>query len=249
MKLHYVVDGAGTPVTFIHGFTQTSVSWRPVLACMPANIQATLLDAPGHGNSLDATRNLEETAADVLDTMPDGVLVGYSMGARIALHAAITHSPKIHALCLISGTAGIEDDSERAQRKHNDDALADHIEAIGTKKFISEWLSQPMFTGLTSENAGINDRLRNTAQGLANSLRFCGTGTQKPLWSHLHTVTIPVLIIVGEKDQKFLDLGKRMATLFPNCQLHVMKNVGHSAHAEDPQQFGKIFSSWLSERQ
>lgn len=249
MNLHCVTSGTGTPVTFIHGFTQTALSWKPVLTHIPHNIQATLIDAPGHGDSRDAQRTLSKAGADVAETMPAGVLVGYSMGARIALHAALTQSPKIHALCLISGTAGIDDDVERAQRKHNDDALADHIEDIGTEQFISEWLAQPMFAGLTSANAGIDDRLRNTAGGLANSLRFCGTGTQAPLWSQLPSVTIPVLIIVGEKDQKFLDIGKRMASLFPQCELNVMTGVGHSAHAEDPAQFGRIFATWLSQRQ
>ena len=248
MILHSVTTGAGKAVSFVHGFTQTQRSWEPLVKQFTASIEATLIDVPGHGDTPFSNRNLDEAGADIVETMRQGVLVGYSMGARMALHAALTHSPKIQGLCLISGTAGIEDAEERATRKKHDEQLATHIENIGVEKFIDEWLAQPLFDGLNNETSMKNDRLRNTPQGLANSLRYCGTGTQESLWNQLETITIPVLIVVGELDEKFVAIGKRMAQLLPHCEIHIMKSVGHTAHLEDPRQFTEIFENWLLDR-
>lgn len=246
MKLHFEYVGTGRPVAFLHGFTQTGRSWYPVIDIMKTPIYAQLLDAPGHGNTTFADRDLQQIGADIVDTMSTGVLVGYSMGARMALHAALTGSPKITALCLISGTPGIDTQKERDDRIQQDNDLATRIEQIGTPAFLAEWLSLPLFSGLTDKTNQLNDRLRNTATGLAASLRLAGTGTQLPLWDALSSVTIPVLIIAGEKDPKFVAIAQKMAELIPRCELHVMKDVGHTAHLEDPSQFAGIFEQWLA---
>lgn len=247
MKLHCEIVGTGRPVAFLHGFTQTGRSWQPVLDRLHLPITAQLLDAPGHGHSTVSDRNLSQIGSDIVETISTGVLVGYSMGARMALHAALTKSSKITALCLISGTAGLDTQQERDNRREHDDSLAQRIEKIGVPEFITEWLSNPLFAGLTEATNQLDDRLRNTAAGLAASLRTSGTGTQMPLWDQLPTIGIPVLIIAGENDQKFVKLAQRMAGLFPRCELHVMKNVGHTAHLEDPEQFVQIFEAWLSQ--
>lgn len=241
--------GDGSPVAFIHGFTQTSQSWLPVLTQMRLPLMAQLIDAPGHGESSDARRSLQQIGLDIVDTMRPGTLVGYSMGARMALHAAITGSDVINSLCLISGTAGIEDERERATRRNNDDALADKIEKIGIEAFVHEWLQQPIFSSLDDAKAQRDDRMRNTASGLADSLRYAGTGTQDSLWQKLSSITIPVLLIAGEKDTKFVDIARRMSAALPQSDLHIMKNVGHTAHLEDPAQFTSIFEHWLEKRQ
>lgn len=247
MKLHSEVVGHGKAVAFLHGFTQTGRSWQPVLDLVHLPIRAQLLDAPGHGGSTIADRNLAQVGDDIVETISTGVLVGYSMGARMALHAAVTQSPKINALCLISGTAGLESSEERDSRTQQDNKLASRIENIGIPSFITEWLGNPLFAGLTDVTNQRDDRLRNTAEGLATSLRHTGTGTQLPLWEKLSSIAVPVLIIAGERDQKFVDIAHKMAALIPRSELHVMKNVGHTAHLEDPEQFVQIFERWLTQ--
>lgn len=212
-------------------------------------LTAQLIDAPGHGDSHDGRRSLQQIGHDIVETMNPGTLVGYSMGARMALHAALTGSDRVNSLCLISGTPGIEDTDERRTRKNNDDALADRIETIGIESFLTEWLNQALFSTLSEANTQRDDRMRNTASGLADSLRYAGTGTQNSLWQQLSSITIPVLIIAGEKDAKFVDIAQKMLPLLSTAELHIMKNVGHTAHLEDPTQFANIFEQWLQKRQ
>jgi 2-succinyl-6-hydroxy-2,4-cyclohexadiene-1-carboxylate synthase len=177
--------------------------------------------------------------------MPAGILVGYSMGARMALHAALQHPEKVTHLVLVSGTAGIADNAEREQRIASDTELAARIERIGVPAFIDEWLALPMFSGLTPTTSQREERLRNTATGLADSLRYAGTGTQLSLWDQLSTLRMPVLIIAGEKDAKFVRLAQRMHELIDSSTLAIVPESGHSVHLEATATFTEIFLKWL----
>jgi 2-succinyl-6-hydroxy-2,4-cyclohexadiene-1-carboxylate synthase len=173
MTLSSHAIGNGSPATFLHGFTQTSRSWSHLVEKLP--FTSTLIDLPGHGDSPDGRRSLTQTAEEIADTMPTGCLIGYSMGARMALHTALQHPHKVSALVLISGTAGIRDNAERTARRLSDIELATRIQELGVPAFIDEWLSQPLFAGLNSVTNQRADRLRNHPVGLADSLRFAGT--------------------------------------------------------------------------
>lgn len=234
----------GRPVTFLHGFTQTSDSWLPVLGCLHG-VNATLIDAPGHGENAGAAGNLWDTAAAVADAMPPGVLVGYSMGARMALHVALIHPARVHSLVLVSGTPGIEDSVERASRRESDNSLADRIEQVGTRVFVDEWLALPMFAGLDDAAARRADRYANPAAGLAGSLRLAGTGTQDDLWPRLDGLHCPVLIVTGSLDAKFTAIGARMARMIPGAEQSVVADAGHTVHLEQTQTFCSVVNGWL----
>ena len=244
MTLTHETVGTGRPATFVHGFTQTRSSWNPVMRLL-TDVRATLVDAPGHGGSPDGRRSLWECADDIAKVMEAGVLVGYSMGARMALHCALAHPDKVHSLVLISGTPGIRDNDERAARRASDNALADKIESIGVPAFIDEWLANPMFSGLTPETAMRQARLTNTASGLADSLRYAGTGTQDDLWHRLGELSMPVLVVHGENDPKFASIASDMHAAVPGSSLVCVANVGHTVHLEDTATFAKALMSWL----
>lgn len=245
MTLGCEILGEGRNITFVHGFTQTSQSWKPLLTHLRTPLHSQLIDAPGHGLSLNGARSLLEAGHDIVATMQRGILVGYSMGARMCLHAALTKSEKVTSLILISGTAGIRNDEERAQRVHNDNTLADHICTIGVDAFITEWMQQPLFATLPSTDEDVSDRQRNTSQGLADSLRYAGTGTQRPLWDELHNITVPVLLIAGERDSKFVQIAREMNSYLPNSTLRVIPDAGHSVHLENPQAVASEIDDWL----
>lgn len=245
MKLATLTRGTGTPVTFLHGFTQTKESWLPVIDSLHVSVEAALLDCPGHGESPVEGRTLEQSAEDVANSMKPGVLVGYSMGARIALHTALQSPHNVQALVLVSGTPGLRTKSERDDRKNSDNALAQYIEEIGVDTFIPEWLSNPMFQRLPMELADIPRRCSNSARGLADSLRFAGTGTQASLWDQLPSLTMPVLVITGDNDEKFTEIARQMASAISHVEHRIMNDVGHTCHLEDVSQFVDVFEEWF----
>jgi 2-succinyl-6-hydroxy-2,4-cyclohexadiene-1-carboxylate synthase len=224
-------------LVLLHGFTQTGASWRPVLAALGGRYKAIAPDLPGHGAF--AARPASFPACDAylraLARRPV-VLAGYSMGGRIALHAALGAGAPVARLVLVSASPGLADPAERAVRKRSDDALAERIEAIGVDAFVREWAAQPLFAGLprgVAEQAGA-DRRRNTAAGLAAALRGLGTGVMPSLWDRLPELTLPVTLVAGERDAKFLAIAERMAAALPAGRLVVAEGAGHAVPLEDP---------------
>ncbi len=231
-----------------HGFTQTARSWAEIerrLAVLAPHLATTAVDLPGHGTATNITTGLWGSADHLVDSGGTGAYVGYSMGGRVALHAALAHPERVTSLVLIGATAGIVDSAERFERREWDERLADRIEAIGVDMFIDEWLANPLFGGLDEESAARNDRLRNTAEGLASSLRTCGTGTQDSLWDRLAEIHCPTLVLVGEHDTKFRALGDRLVAAIPDSRLTIIADSGHSVHLEAPQATAAALSEFL----
>jgi 2-succinyl-6-hydroxy-2,4-cyclohexadiene-1-carboxylate synthase len=223
----------------LHGFTQTGASWGRV----GTSLDASCPDLPGHGTRSTVRADLWQSADLVAGAEGAGVYAGYSMGGRLALHIALSRPDVVEGLVLVSATAGIDDATERAARRASDDALADHIEAIGADAFLAEWLAQPLFAGLpTDARAG-----RSTdAAGLASSLRLCGTGRQEPLWARLHDITVPALVLAGERDSKYVELAERLVHDLPRAELTVIADAGHAVHLEQPDAFTIAVRDWLA---
>jgi 2-succinyl-6-hydroxy-2,4-cyclohexadiene-1-carboxylate synthase len=225
-------------LVLLHGFTQTGRSWQPIAHALAGRYRALAPDLPGHG-SFAERRPASFAACDAyLRALVDGpfTLAGYSMGGRIALHAAFSLGPRVERLVLIGASPGIADQAERAARAAADAALADRIEAIGIEAFVREWGAQPLFAGMPRGVAELadEDRLRNTAAGLAAALRGLGTGVMPPLWERLGELALPVDLVVGERDEKFRAIAERMGAALPSARLHVVEGAGHAVHLEAP---------------
>ncbi len=231
-----------------HGFTQTARSWDTVARLLIERfprVEIRSIDLPGHGVASDRRGDLWDGARRLLAEGGRGIYVGYSMGGRVALHAALRQPDLVEHLVLIGTTAGIDDPQERAARRAADDQLADRIESIGLEAFIDEWLANPLFAGLTPATALRDDRLRNTVEGLSSSLRSAGAGTQEPLWERLGEIRAPVLVLAGEYDTKFVTLGRRLAALLPLAEFVMVPGVGHSTHLEAPAATVDAITTWL----
>jgi 2-succinyl-6-hydroxy-2,4-cyclohexadiene-1-carboxylate synthase len=244
----FVPDGvAAGRLVLVHGFTQTSACWSPVDADLAADHELVLLDAPGHGASALIAADLPTGGRAMVAAGGPATYLGYSMGARFCLHAALASPALVERLVLISGTAGIDDAAERAERRQRDERLADHLVDVGVERFVDEWLAQPMFAGLSPVNAHRRARLANTVDGLASSLRLAGTGTQEPLWDRLGVLRMPVLVVAGADDAAFAERGRRLAaSIGPNAELAVIDGAGHTVHLEQPERFLGTLRGWLA---
>jgi 2-succinyl-6-hydroxy-2,4-cyclohexadiene-1-carboxylate synthase len=236
----------------LHGFTQTGASWAPIVAELEGRFPIIVPDAPGHGGSSQVRADLWRTADLLVGTVGRPALwVGYSMGGRTALHVALAHPDQVEGLVLISATAGIGAPEERDARRAADDALAARIEADGTEAFLDFWLAQPLFSTLPPGSAGREERLANTPDGLASSLRLAGTGSQEPLWARLAELrerSLPVLLIAGDLDTKYRDQAYRMASAIgPSARVLIVSGAGHACHLEQPRVVSAAISAMADE--
>ena len=249
MRLHgeHDGDGAGSGrLVLLHGFTQTGRCWGPVGEVLARDHGVVRLDAPGHGGSSAVRADLTETGRLAVEAGGPAVYLGYSMGARMALHAALDHGEAVQGLVLVGGTAGIEDDDERASRRQRDLLLARRLCDDGVDAFLSEWLAQPLFAGLPPWAHFADERRRNTAEGLASSLELAGTGSQVPRWKDLERLPMPVLVMAGTEDQRYAELAQRIAAgIGTNAAVALVPGAGHAAHLEQPDAFLDQLLPWL----
>ena len=248
-SLHVTTYGSGPLVVACHGFTQTGESWRTLATHLQDSHTIVALDLPGHGGSAHVQANLEETAAMIASIAAGEQfsLLGYSLGARVALTATLAKIEGLNRSILISGTAGIEDDQERVQRRMLDEALADEIEdEDDVAAFIERWLAQPLFASLPRALAGSDERLVNTPAGLASSLRLSGTGTQKPSWDRLDSIDVPVDLIVGAQDQRYVEINTAMVERLRHGRLHVVDDAGHAVHLEQANRVATLLGDILA---
>lgn len=247
MFLHAERRGQGPPLVLVHGFTQTRRCWGAEADALAADHEVVRVDAPGHGRSAGIMAGLRTGGRLVADQGGLATYLGYSMGARLCLHLALSNPELVRGLVLLAGTAGIEDDDERAARRQQDLATAARIEQEGLEAFLDAWLAQPLFAGLPPERQFRNERLENTVEGLMASLEQTGTGMQDPSWHKLHRLSMPVLVLAGADDLKFAALAERMAgEIGANATLGLVEGAGHAAHLEQPDRFLAIVRPWLT---
>ena len=173
------------------------------------------------------------------------------MGGRVALHFAATYPTKVRRLILESASPGLATEGERLERQVNDEELARKIELHGVEDFLRHWERLPLFESQLQLPGPVRterhaQRLRNTKAGLASALRGLGTGVLPSLWDVLPNIKTRTLIIVGELDAKFVEIGKEMAAVLPQAELVIVSGVGHTVHLERPRRWVEAIDEFIS---
>src|SRR5712692_1618201 len=244
VRLNYFVEGEGTPVTLLHGFTQSGRSWQEVISTMPKGWRWVVPDLRGHGETRiapGAPCTMDACTGD-LDLLWNHLgierthLVGYSMGGRLALHVATRRPERVLSLLTIGAHAGLEEEA-REGRQRGDEALAQRIEKDGIEAFVKYWSRQPLFAGLERRGPAFSaqlraERMRNHVAGLAASLRGMGAGVMEPLWDQLANITVPCTFVAGQEDHGYVASARRLAALVPDARTEVIPRSGHTVQLE-----------------
>ncbi len=247
----YQERGNGPPLVLLHGFTGSSVNWQEQLLRFSVSHRVLAIDLLGHGRTsshLAPERFAMPAVRDDLIAIFESLrlsavnLLGYSMGGRLALYVAATRPAYLQSLILESASPGLQTTDQRLARIENDERLANEIEAYGISAFVDRWQQLPLFASqkrIPKEKRDMlfSQRLTNSVSGLANSLRGMGTGRQPSLWSALDTISLPVLLLAGNLDEKYTSLARQMEAALPHAELHVFPGVGHNTHLENPDGF------------
>ena len=259
IRYHVEVCGEGFPLLLLHGFTGDSSTWTPFCSVWGRHSRLIIPDIIGHGQTgspHDLIRyQMEAAAADLIFILDQlGIekvdLLGYSMGGRLALTFAITYPERIRKLILESASPGLKTDEERIQRRMKDGELANFITEHGIPSFVDYWEAIPLFSTMNNLPDSIREsireqRLSNNARGLANSLVGMGTGSQPSWWEKLNQLNCEILLVTGEKDEKFCRIAEKMQAGIKKASWIAINDCGHAIHVEQKEKFGTIVSDFL----
>jgi 2-succinyl-6-hydroxy-2,4-cyclohexadiene-1-carboxylate synthase len=223
-------------VTFVPGFMQRGEAWEPVAGALAERYRVRCLDF----TTYTFEERLEEIPAG-------GAVVGYSMGGRLSLHAALRDPDAFKALVLIGVSAGIDDPEERRRR---DEELAAWIERHSIEEVVERWERLPVFASQSGELRAAQraERLSHDPRRLAQLLRSAGQGATPPVWDRLGELRCPVLLIAGEHDQRYVEAAHRMAGLIADARVTVVPGAGHAPQLEQPALVAELLDEYLADR-
>ncbi|BDI17381.1 putative 2-succinyl-6-hydroxy-2,4-cyclohexadiene-1-carboxylate synthase [Nostoc cf. commune SO-36] len=220
------------------------------------------LDLPGHGktqvlggNDYYTMVNTAHALINLLDELKisECFLVGYSMGGRLALYLTLHFPERFLKVVLESASPGLPTEAERLERIKIDTQigrkLTRSIEKSDFATFLSNWYNQPIFGYIKNHpeyDRMVESRLQNNPEELDKSLRFMGTGCQPSLWEKLPNNKIPLLLLAGEYDEKFISINIEIAKLCKFAQLKIISNAGHNIHFENTLAFVENVKEFLS---
>ncbi|MCG3087583.1 2-succinyl-6-hydroxy-2,4-cyclohexadiene-1-carboxylate synthase [Sporosarcina cyprini] len=259
MYVEQFVNPEKPAIVFLHGFTGSTSTWRGAMNTLKDDYSVYAVDLIGHGKTSIPTEParyaMSEQVAD-LDCLFDQlqlsrfILVGYSMGGRLAIGYTASHPEKIEALLLESSSPGLQKEEERIARRASDASLAERILHDGIETFVNNWENIPLFESqkmlsVDKRQAIREERMSQSPSGLANSLRGFGTGSQPSYWEVLNELQMPVLLMTGELDSKFVAIAREMKKDLPNASQIIVPQAGHAIHVEKPELFVTIVKEYL----
>lgn len=227
-------------VMFLPGFMQHADSWLTVAGTVSDRCEVTVLEFE--------TWTWEERLAEVARAAAPGTaLVGYSMGGRLALHAALRDPARYAALVLLGAHAGIE--AGRDARRAADEELASWMEERAIDEVVARWEGNPVFA---TQSEGLRelqreDRLRHDPRDLARLLRSGGQGAVAPVWDRLGALAMPVLALAGALDTPYAKAAERLAAAVPDGRMATIPGAGHAAHLEEPHATAEAIAAFLHE--
>ena len=254
----FIGDPKDPPLVLLHGFLGSGKSWLELAQAFSGNYFCILPDLPGHGENIyldiNSTLNfdfLTNWLSRSLDEIPVSKihLVGYSLGGRAALAFASRYPDRILTLTIESASPGIVDTDERARRVDEDSARAQSILRDGLTAFVENWYRTPLFASLQDHPQTLSvlkeSASRNDPRWMAKIIRELSPGLQTPLWDALSDLSFPVLLIAGEKDEKYVQGIQKMSERIPAAQKNIVSDAGHNVHAEQPGTYISLLKDFL----
>ena len=255
-------------ILFLHGFMGDRTEFELAIADISKQFYCVAINLPAHGE-IDVIKQMTDQIADQDDyytiqstanlvikfldflRIEQCFLVGYSMGGRLALYLTIYFPQYFHKVVLESASAGLRTAAEKSNRLAKDQKLAtelEHLKHHDFRLFLENWYQQSIFASLRSHPnfpQMLEKRLNNSPAQLAKSLRNLSIGMQPSLWEKLSENEVPLLLLVGELDLKFVQVNQQMQQLCKLSQLQIVPNCGHNIHFENPNLFIEKIKSFF----
>lgn len=247
VRLHYAQQGpsAGAAIILLHGYSDSSFSFRRVLPLLPPWIRVIAPDLRGHGDSdrpADGYR-MTDLADDVLQLMdalnvPSAIIVGHSMGSFVA-QALVERAPQRVTGLVLLGSSALPVNDTIVELSAAVESLSDPIDEEFVRAFQYGTIAQHVPRSFM-DSAVANSRRMPAAvwkRALTGLMAF------QPA---LPRAGVPTLVLGGTRDTVFsVAEQSALAQQYPSARLQLVDGVGHALHWEQPETFVKELLRFL----
>ena len=254
IELHYLAAGQGPTVILLHGYTQTSRMWRPIIPQLAKNFSVIAPDLPGIGDSAIPTDGMDmKTAAIRIHDLAKSLgvnkarVVGHDIGLMVAYAYAAQFPSETEKLVVMDaflpGVAGWES-------VYNNPGIW-HFRFNGpTPEALVKGRERIYFEHYWNDFAADKTHSISEADRVAYTAAYARPGRMRAGWAYFVSfiqaandfsqlsktkLTMPVLAIGGEKANGDI-LGQQMKIVASNSTMIVLKNTGHWILEENPKE-------------
>lgn len=187
--------------------------------------------------------HFSEKILELTESGNANILLGYSLGGRLALHALLSSPGSFSAAIIISAHPGLETEKEKTFRKDQDAFLANQFLVMPWENLMKKWDSQAIFKNSKQIKRYEKDFNRTF---LAQSLLNYSLGCQENLREQISRLNLPLLWVVGDQDQKFSGIAKKITLYHPSSAILSIPGAGHRVPWDEPMKLQKAVYSFLS---
>lgn len=248
-------QGRGTPIIFLHGFTLDHRQWSNQVAFFSGvsrtgggSYRAIALDSRGHGQSeAPPTGYSRADRVEDLKRFVDKLkidrfhLVGLSMGGTTGIGFALAHADRLKSLTLVSSAAAGYSIGKKiinidlVAKKHGIEAAKARWKKMTLSFYKEDQVDiARLMTQMVDDHSGII---------WADEMR--GKYAREEDLPRLHQIDLPTLIMCGQVDKVFHEVGEKIHQRIKNSQFSSYPGVGHMINLEIPEQFNADLKAFL----
>jgi pimeloyl-ACP methyl ester carboxylesterase len=253
-RLYYEVAGSGHPLVLIHGFSLDTRMWDDQVEVLAPHYQVVRYDLRGFGQSARPTTEPYSHPDDLCALMlhlglDHAFILGLSLGGAVAVDFAVTYPEMTDALipvdaALIGGYEWVEGRPSAGMRRQAQHAGLESAKAV--------WLHHPLFAP-AREQPKVSARLKRIVDDYSG-WHFINDDPARvldpPAIDRLNTLTMPTLVILGERDLRdFHRIADILTAQIVGARKVVIADVGHMSNMEHPEVFNDIVLGFLADLQ
>ena len=242
----------------LHGFMGSEEVFKPLIKSLSEFCNPVTIDLAGHGKSqtpADSKHFSAERQCRQLKSILDRLqfknlyLYGYSMGGRLAFQMVARYPEYFKGSVIESAHCGIRTEEVRRNRIRVDEERAQNIEE-NFKDFLLDWQQMPLFKHTPKREKTRYDEIMGSQDPalMAASLRGFGAGVMPQVCDQISNSQIPIMLIAGALDKKYVDIMSDIGQSCDQAKLHIVKGAGHRVHTDRPDEMIKILKNCINQR-
>lgn len=234
IDISYSEAGVGFPFALIHGLSDSSTLWNPLIPKLSARYRTIALDLRGHGESgkPDVPYSVQLFTEDLLCllqklSIPKAHVMGLSLGAAVSQRLALDHPERVRSLIMLSPFSYTDSAS-----RHNLEMLRERVTSGGLSAFFDAAVSLVVTPEFISANADPISEAReecvriNSRTSIIHAIDACLNFDDR---DRISQISQPTLIISGRQDALTpIHLAEQIHLSIKSSDWKIIEGVGHN---------------------